>query len=120
MTTFSIFDYCYRDAGNYKAWGMLLLEGVALKEDIKRIVSVLDGGEFFIAEQLAMPTLYHELWQFSDGPTTEDHVWHQFHELRKATKKELTLPVWGTVSELVARFSSVQRWNEKLSPHWDI
>lgn len=27
MTEFSIFDYLYRDASNYKSWGSLLLEG---------------------------------------------------------------------------------------------
>lgn len=120
MTTYSIFDYCYRDAANYKAWGTLLLEGEALKEDIERIVSILDGCEFFIAEQVSIPPLYQELWELSGGPTDNDHVWHQFHELRQAENEELSLPVWGTVNDLVARFSGIKRWNETLSPHWDI
>lgn len=100
----SVFDYCYRDAANYKAWGALLLEGRISKKNICLIVSKLEGGEFFIAEQLTIPTLYHGLWVLSGGPTDEDHVWHQFHELRPATDEELSLPVWGTINELVARF----------------
>ena len=26
-TNFTVFEYLYRDAGNYKAWGAILLEG---------------------------------------------------------------------------------------------
>ena len=33
MTQFSIFDYLYRDASNYKSWGSLLLEGRATEAD---------------------------------------------------------------------------------------
>ena len=29
MNGFSVFEYCYRDAANFKSWGQLLLEGIA-------------------------------------------------------------------------------------------
>lgn len=120
MTEYSILDYLYRDAINYKAWGSLLLEGVATESEVQQLRSQLDGDEFFIAEQLAIPPLYAELWQFSDGPTEDDHVWHTFHELRQADAEEITGEPWGSVSELIARFKSVKKWDEQLLPNWDI
>jgi hypothetical protein len=119
MAEFSVFDYLYRDASNYKAWGSLLLEGSATKEDIGELRARLDGGEFFIAEQVGIPTLYAELWKLSDGPSDDDHVWHTFHELRPASPEDMSKQPWGQVVELVARFNSVSKWNEQLSPHWD-
>lgn len=119
MNESSIFDYLYRDAGNYKAWGSLLLEGRASETDIKALQSCLDSEEFFIAEQVGIPPLYAELWEYSGGPTEDDHVWHTFHELRPASSDESAAQPLCTVSELVARFMSVKQWDEQLSPHWD-
>ncbi len=120
MTEFSIFDYLYRDAGNYKAWGSLLLVGHANEAEIREIQTRLDGSEFFIAEQVGIPPLYAELWEYSGGPTEDDHVWHTFHELRPANAEESTGQPWGTVCDLIARFKSVKHWDEQLSPHWEI
>lgn len=119
MAEFSVFDYLYRDASNYKAWGSLLLEGSATEEDIEVLRVQLDGGEFFIAEQVGVPTLYAELWQLSDGPSDDDHVWHTFHELRPASPEDISKAPWGRVVDLVARFKSISKWDEQLSPHWD-
>lgn len=120
MIEFSIFDYLYRDASNYKSWGSLLLEGRATEADLELLLARLESGEFFIAEQVGIPPLYAELWQFSDGPTEDDHVWHTFHELRQADAEEITGEPWGSVSDLIARFKSVNKWDEQLSPNWDI
>jgi len=95
-----------------------LPHGKATEED--RVVSKLVDGEFFIAEQLGIPTLYSELWEFSGGPTEDDHVWHTFNLFRSPIDEEPRLAVWGSVSELVERFEKVSSWNEELSPHWDI
>lgn len=119
MIEFSIFDYLYRDASNYKSWGSLLLEDRTTETELEQLRTQLNCGEFFIAEQVGIPPLYAELWQFSDGPTEDDHVWHTFHELRQANAEEITGKPWGTVPELIARFKAVKRWNELLSPHWD-
>ncbi|MGB4912009.1 MAG: hypothetical protein WBO95_07730 [Candidatus Dechloromonas phosphoritropha] len=120
MTKFSIFDYLYRDASNYKSWGSLLLEGRATEVELEALRTGLNCGEFFIAEQVGIPPLYAELWQLSDGPTEDDHVWHTFHELRPANAEEITGAPWGKVTELIARFITVRSWDEQLSPNWDI
>lgn len=90
MTEFSVFDYLYCDAGNYKAWGGLLLKGNASAAEAEALQACLNGGEFFIAEQVGVPALYEELWHYSDVPTEDDHVWHTFHALRPATPDEST------------------------------
>lgn len=120
MAEYVVFDYMYRDASNYKACGALLLSGTVTEEGRKRLVSKLVGGEFFIAEQIGIPALYEELWEFSDGPTEDDHVWHTFNLFRPPTEEDADLPVWGSVSKLIKRFEKIAFWNEELSPHWDI
>lgn len=120
MIKFSVFSYLYRDGANFKAWGQLLLKGIASTADLEIVRSRFESGEFFIAEQLGIPALYAELWAFSDGATEDDHVWHTFDELRAATASDLTLPTFDTVKSLTKKIKSVAAWNEKLSPHWDI
>lgn len=120
MKKFSIFEYLYRDASNYKSWGTLVLRGEATASDLGVLKSKFESGEFFIAEQLGIPTLYAELWEFSNGPSIDDHVWHSFFKLRPVTDEDMTEPVFGTVKNLVAKISAVKEWNPELSPHWDI
>jgi len=115
-----IFEYFYRDASNYKVWGTLLLEGVAKEIDLQVLASKFESGELFIAEQLGVPALYADLWEFSGGPTEDDHVWHTFHALRAVTPDDSGAAVFGSVANLVEKIKSVKEWNLELSPHWDI
>lgn len=119
MVEFSVFNYCYRDAANYKAWGSLLLHGLPSRSDIEDLRRSFDSGEFFIAEQLGIPSLYAELWELSGGPSDDDHVWHTFFELRAATEEEIGARVFDTVENLIAKIRAVKTWNVTLSPHWD-
>ena len=117
----SVFTYLYRDAGNYKAWNDLLLVGHLTEEETQLMRRKFEGGEFFIAEQLEIPSLYESLWESSrcEGPTGRDHVWHEFHEIRAATPEDIrTLNLWGDAKELAKRIADVTSWNEKLSNNW--
>lgn len=120
MVDFSVFDYCYRDASNYKAWGSLLLQGLASSSDIEDLLSHLDSGELFIAEQLGIPPLYADLWELSGGPSVDDHVWHTFSELRPATADDIEVQAFGTVENFISKIKAIKTWNQTLSPHWDI
>lgn len=120
MKKFSIFEYLYRDASNYKSWGTLVLRGEATASDLGVLKSKFESGEFFIAEQLGLPTLYAELWEFSNGPSIDDHAWHCFYKLRPATDEDITEPVFGSVKNLISKISAVKEWEPELSPHWDI
>jgi hypothetical protein len=68
---------------------------------------------------LGIPVLYQELWQFSNGPTEDDHVWHTFHALRAVTPDDTSDRVFGSVVDLVAKIKLVKEWNTELSPHYD-
>jgi hypothetical protein len=117
---FTIFEYLYRDAANYKVWGQLLLEGVVSEIDRQVLASKFESGDLFIAEQLGIPALYGDLWEFSDGPTEDDHVWHTFHALRAVTPEDPSTVVFGSVVDLVARIEAVEEWKSELSPHCDV
>ena len=117
-SNYSIFVYQYRDAGNYKAHGVLMLFGQydALLEE--KIHKSCDSWNHFVAEQVGVPTLYAELYMFSNGPTIDDIAFHEFHSLRPATIEEgESLSLWGKLGDLVARFEAVRSWDCTLSPH---
>ena len=120
MAKFSVFSYLYRDASNYKAFGLLLLKGAASANEVKTWRQHFESGEFFIAEQLGIPALYTELWAFSDSATEDDHVRHTFEELRAATADDMALPIFDTVKSLAKKIKSVEVWSQNLSPHWDL
>lgn len=121
VSRFSVFEYLYRDAGNFKAWGALLLKGALTDTQVAEMRSKFDGTEFFIAEQIGVPPLYQELWAYSNGPTENDHVWHEFFALRPAEENDLVEDEpWGTANALFTAVSGIARWNERLSPHWEV
>ena len=95
MAKFTVFEYFYRDASNYKFWGFLLLSGSATKSDIQQMQSRFATGCCFIAEQLSIPPLYAKLWALSNGPSTDDHVWHTFHAMRPACEQDMHATGFG-------------------------
>lgn len=111
------FDYMYRDAGNFKALGTVILGEELEEADQGLIRERLSSGEFFIAEQVGVPPLYRELYKWSGGPTRDDHCWHEFVGFRALSKGEQAMEQVGA-REFVARFAAVKNWNEGLSPHF--
>lgn len=118
MENYCIFEYFYCDASGYKSWGEIVLRGRLSQLDTSIIESKFESSEFFIAEQLEIPTLYRELWKFSDGPTADDHVWHTFHKLRLAEEWETKQVVFGDLKDFILKIKSIGFWRENLSPHW--
>ncbi|WP_269531785.1 hypothetical protein [Chitinimonas sp. BJYL2] len=116
----SIFEYLYRDAGNFKAWGELLLDGELTDEEVARMSARFEGGELFIAEQIGVPALCEKLWrECGSKPSNEfDHVWHEFSGVRTANSEECArLKLWGTASALLARIEKVASWDIACSPN---
>ena len=108
----SVFEYLYRDAGNYKSWATLLLVGKVTPTEESRLKDKLDGGEFFIPEQIGVPPLCQNLWRIGTGPTSDDHPWHEYCGLRAATIDEIdALPTWGLAQCLLDRVNGVSAWN---------
>ena len=118
-TEHCIFDYLYRDAGNWKTYGVLLLVGVCAGAALK-LREWLEPGELFVAEQVGVPTLCQQHWSdCGDGPSDLDHAYHEFVELRPATTAEVvTLGVAGHLPVFLDRFQrAAGRWDVRLSPN---
>lgn len=107
---YTVMEYLYRDAGNYKAWGELLLDGLVDERNEILIREFLDSSEFFIPEKAGIPALRSKLYKYSNGPTEADHVFHELVSFRLAENADVErLPVWGTVSELIDKFRKLAR-----------
>lgn len=118
-SNYSIFKYLYRDAANWKTWGELLLRGTLTAADIERIESRLEGGEFFIPEQIGMKPLPNVLFAPVSIISQNDHVWHEFVAVRVATDEEISrLTVWGTTATLLELFDSVSDWKIECSQRY--
>ena len=120
-----VFEYLYRDAGNWKTYGSFRLKadvhspnciGACLRD-------CLESGELFVAEQVSIPSLCEQHWaDCGDGPSDLDHAFHEFVGLRQATFRDFDLPELAlTTSELLARFEAASfRWDVTLSPNHDL
>lgn len=116
--SFCVFEYLYRDASNYKVGGCLLLTGSLSETNEAEIKACLDAGIYFVAEQVGIPPLYESLWEMSDGPTDDDHAFHEFIALRHATKPEKnSLLIFSDLPTLIKTFHSVSEWDCFLSPN---
>ncbi|MCY7353684.1 MAG: hypothetical protein LH470_01115 [Lysobacter sp.] len=120
-TSFSVLEYMYRDAANWKTPGQVLLTGAFQQSYVDLIVPELDGGRCFIAEQIGIPPLQDQHLEFYEPIEDEDldHAYHEFVALRAAEPDELEkLIVVGDVAEVVARIRAVaNRWDCTLSPY---
>lgn len=110
------FDYMYRDAGNFKAFGFVILKGDITRGDRQLIRSRLSGGDYFIAEQVGVPPLYNKLYECSGAPTPSDHCWHEFVGFREMAPPEDTGSVIS-LRDFLSRFVGLEEWDESLSPH---
>jgi hypothetical protein len=117
MVCYTVMEYLYRDADNFKSLGQVLLKGKFNLNDNIKIECFLYSGELFVAEQLDIPVLYSELWLYSNGITKADHVFHQFYKLRKASKADVDgMDLWGSVGDLFKKLKIInQDWDCSLS-----
>jgi hypothetical protein len=115
----TLFEYQYRDAANFKAHGSVVLKGALTYDEIETVRSLLSGDGLFIAEQLNIPPLYEHLYQWSGGPTSSDHCWHEFVGIRLIDETESHFePIWGEADEFVVRLLTIDEWDEEFSPHF--
>ena len=112
------FEYRYRDAGNFKAYGRVVLDRAIDPSEEDLVRSCLESNEFFIAEQVGVPALYEQLYQWSNGRTQSDHCWHEFIEFRALPTPLAQGSTKIAASDFVASFAAVQQWDETLSPHF--
>jgi len=113
VNAFYTFNYIYRDAGNYKAYGAILLYGEIDSDYLQEVTSLFESDEFFIPQQLNIPTLYFDLFNLSDGPTEDDHGFHEFLDLVPSTIRDRSkLYYWGTTKKFLSTL-------QKINKSWD-
>lgn len=106
---YSIFEYLYRDAGNYKTHARVLLRGRAVAGDLAAIRLALDD-DTFLPGDVGLPSLHEQHWRdCGSGFDRElDHPCHEFSALRRARREDLeTLTPSGTVTQLAGRFRTL-------------
>ncbi|MDR0993352.1 MAG: hypothetical protein LBN38_02135 [Verrucomicrobiota bacterium] len=102
----TVIEYLYRDASNYKAWGRLLIDGEVLKDDIAQLKRHMYDHEYFIPEEVGIPSLRMQLWQLY-SKDVDDHDWHEFYKIRPATNDDEDLILWWTKKDLLDRFARI-------------
>lgn len=114
---FCVFEYLYRDAANYKLHEAILLSGDFLPSDGERIVAALLDRLYFIPEAIGLDSLQQGFSSYSETPSEDDHVWHEFRALRPAEQDDLyRLICRGEKDALIAAITSVPAWEERSSP----
>lgn len=116
----TLFEYRYRDGGNFQAFGTVVLKGALLPRELEKLQARFSGDGLFIAEELDIPPLYEVLYRWSNGPIVSDHCWHEFIDVRAVNKSSLPpdTVVWGDAGAFLRRVLSIVTWNEELSPHF--
>ena len=115
--SYSVLEYMYRDAGNWKTYGAALLQGRAGAYEAT-IRSCLDPGELFVPEQVLLLGLHRRHWEhYGDGPSDMDHAFHEFLGLRDAQEDDLALcPPVGTTRQAVSLFlAACCSWDVRCS-----
>ncbi|MDX5445051.1 MAG: hypothetical protein LPJ87_03230 [Zoogloeaceae bacterium] len=101
---FTTFEYLYRDAGNFKTWGTILLEGSVGSADEEVLRRSFIDGVFFDPTSLGIPSLRESLWAATGSHYLQhlDHQWHELVEMREASDEEVSsLTLWGSLEELI-------------------
>lgn len=107
----TLLTYLYRDASNYKVHGAVIVSGETTPKHDRRLRTSLIDGEYFIPEKVGLPSLRERLYEYSSGsPTDDDHLLHEFVELRAATAEEVHAgPTAGQLEELLESFEREAR-----------
>lgn len=112
LDKYSVFEYLYRDGGNFKSWGTVLLHGSFSEEAKITITACLIDGMLFIAKDVGLPELFEGVTQ--GGSSDLDHPWHEMADLRPATPEDMDDTSYhGTVQDLVAAFKAAK-------PEWSL
>lgn len=118
---FTVFEYMYRDAGNFKTEGSVLLCGQDVSAE-SEIRASLEWSDQFVAEQVGIPALCEEHWEsVGEDPSDLDHAFHEFIRLREPSEGDMDRPAWGSLDLLVRRMQACARkWDVTLSPNSEL
>ena len=108
-------ELIYRDAGNYKSYQTEIVSGVISPIEWQSIITTLDMGENFVAEQVG-------LTQPEASSVLDPELDHGFTSLMGVEDDPQYTDDGPTVSltarELVTRFLAVDTWNPMLGANF--
>jgi hypothetical protein len=115
-----LFEYLYRDGGNFKAHGSIALIGILSDSELDSIRESFETDGLFIAEQIGVAPLYEKLYYWSGGANSLDHCWHEFQRIAHVPNSMAleSVEVWGAASDFYRIVTEVTAWNGSLSPHF--
>ena len=119
VSGYYVFEYMYRDAGNWKTYGALLLAGGG-NGTRELLRECFEADDLFVAEQVGIPSLCAEHFvSCGEGPSDLDHAYHEFVELRPAIDEEVVaLSLAGSLDDLMKRMQAAAgHWDVTLSPN---
>jgi hypothetical protein len=70
----SLFEYLYRDGGNWKQWGSVVFRGAPPPDAEERFRKACDRSELFIADQVRLPEVFFTEYPVND----DDHCYHEY------------------------------------------
>lgn len=114
------FEYMYRDAGNWKTFGLIVLDGPTPPDIANTISAALDGGLLFVAEQVDVPPLQQShIAEYGSSEEDLDHAFHEIVDLRLATSDDRQHAIKSLSAARVAKlFGEARgRWDCRLSPY---
>src|SRR5690606_5386634 len=97
------FNYLYRDAGNYKQYGLVVFSNphnLPLREVEQSIRSALIDGELFNDSRWQLPDLREQEWD-----DEMDHDWHEFESVKEIEGDGKTYP---SIEDLLHRIKRHQ------------
>lgn len=113
-----LLDYLYRDASNYKSFGSVQIKGDLSEAERRNLLSCLESGEFFVAEQVGIPPLYGQLARYG-GDGGDDHSWHTLVGFREALTSGERPEATVVGSEILKRFRLARgNWRPEISPNF--
>lgn len=111
--TYAILHYLYRDASNWKTFGAIAFPNPSEKtaEEISAVIrDMLESDDFFVAESVGIPTLYHDI----GDPNWADqaHGYHEFEQIEIVEKIETGIKCDDrTITEILRTFRTESEKN---------
>lgn len=96
-----LFNYLYRDAGNYKVYGSIILanpDNRSLGEIVLEIKRHLISEQYFDPDKLGIPRLQHKKWN-----SELDHSWNEYSGIEYTSK---TTGIHMTVDSLLEKLNA--------------
>lgn len=102
---YTVFEYVYRDAANFKAFGEVWLSGILTAAEKEKILYFCDSNEFFVATQIGVDDLLSKISTYGEFLTTNDHGWHSVIGFRTEDSLHDESIIWGTTECFLNKFA---------------